>query len=228
VPIGVLEEHLRRLGIHMNWFFRAGKLGPAHERDVVVRAANRPRLSFPGLGITEELLSPNLTGALEMLISTIAPGADSENYSHDGAEAGWCSKERSICGSTTTTCARIPATALLSTARNSIAVPTPIATPTRVLWVITPRALLTDASDELAVAGDHAGPSWITSTLPRGESMTGCGDRVVQGTTNELRRRAHDSKARIHCRRRRWGCRPRARRRPRSGLRGSERRHPAR
>ena len=72
----------------MNWFFRAGKLGPAHERDIVVRAANRPRLSFTGLGITEELLSPNLTGPLEMLISTIAPGADSDNYSHDGAEAG--------------------------------------------------------------------------------------------------------------------------------------------
>lgn len=56
--------------------------------NIVVRAANRRNLSFPGLGITEELLSPNLSGPLELLISTIQPGADSEFYSHDGAEAG--------------------------------------------------------------------------------------------------------------------------------------------
>ena len=88
VPIGVLKSLCDVFGIHMNWFFRAGKLGPADERDVVVRAKNRPRLSFPGLGITEELLSPNLTGQLELLISTIAPGADSDDYSHEGSEAG--------------------------------------------------------------------------------------------------------------------------------------------
>ena len=88
VPISVLKSLCDVFGIHMNWFFRAGKLGPAEERDVVVRAGNRPRLSFPGLGITEELLSPNLNGHLELLISTIAPGADSDEYSHEGSEAG--------------------------------------------------------------------------------------------------------------------------------------------
>ena len=54
----------------------------------IVRAGNRRNLTFTGLGITEELLSPNLAGPLEMLISTIHPGADSEFYSHDGDEAG--------------------------------------------------------------------------------------------------------------------------------------------
>ena len=88
LPIGVLKSICDVFGVHMNWFFRAGKLGPAEERDIVVRSANRPHLSFTGLGITEELLSPTLNGPLEMLISTIAPGADSENYSHNGAEAG--------------------------------------------------------------------------------------------------------------------------------------------
>ena len=53
-----------------------------------MRAANRRNLTFTGLGITEELLSPNLAGPLELLISTVHPGADSEFYSHDGAEAG--------------------------------------------------------------------------------------------------------------------------------------------
>jgi len=62
--------------------------GPAEERDIIVRKRNRRRLTFTGLGIVEELLSPNLSGPLELLISTIEPGADSGDYSHDGVEAG--------------------------------------------------------------------------------------------------------------------------------------------
>ena len=88
LPIDALKRISDVLGVHMNWFFQPGQQGPADERDLVVRAANRRQLSFTGLGITEELLSPNLSGPLELLISTIHPGADSEYYSHDGAEAG--------------------------------------------------------------------------------------------------------------------------------------------
>ena len=88
LPIGVLKEISDELGVHMNWFFHTGQNGPEEERDIIVRAANRHNLTFTGLGITEELLSPNLSGPLELLISTIHPGADSEFYSHDGAEAG--------------------------------------------------------------------------------------------------------------------------------------------
>ena len=88
LPIGVLKKISDALGVHMNWFFQSTGDGDGAERDVVVRATNRRRMSFTGLGITEELLSPNLSGPLELLISTIAPGADSEDYSHDGAEAG--------------------------------------------------------------------------------------------------------------------------------------------
>lgn len=89
LPIGVLKKIGDALGVHMNWFFQSQSGGDAAERDVVVRAANRRRMSFTGLGITEELLSPNLSGPLELLLSTIEPGADSEDYSHDGAEAGY-------------------------------------------------------------------------------------------------------------------------------------------
>ena len=88
LPIGVLKKIADVLGVHMNWFFHEGTEGPADERDLIVRAANRRNLTFTGLGITEELLSPNLSGPLELLISTIHPGADSEFYAHDGAEAG--------------------------------------------------------------------------------------------------------------------------------------------
>ena len=89
LPIGVLKKISDALGVHMNWFFQRTGDGDAAERDVVVRAANRRRMSFTGLGITEELLSPNLSGPLELLVSTIEAGADSEDYSHDGAEAGY-------------------------------------------------------------------------------------------------------------------------------------------
>lgn len=88
LPIGVLQRIADTLGVHVHWFFHSGQQGPADERDIVVRAANRRNLTFTGLGITEELLSPNLAGPLELLISTINPGADSEFYTHDGAEAG--------------------------------------------------------------------------------------------------------------------------------------------
>jgi transcriptional regulator with XRE-family HTH domain len=87
LPIGVLKRISSTLGVHMNWFFHADDV-PSHERDIVVRSHNRRRFTFTGIGIEEELLSPNLGGPLEMLMSTIEPGSDSGDYSHDGVEAG--------------------------------------------------------------------------------------------------------------------------------------------
>jgi len=88
LPIGVLKKICDALDVHMNWFFQPSADVPAEERDTIVRAENRRKLTFTGLGIHEELLSPNLGGPLELLLSTIEPGADSGDYSHDGAEAG--------------------------------------------------------------------------------------------------------------------------------------------
>ncbi|GGC66317.1 helix-turn-helix domain-containing protein [Chelatococcus reniformis] len=88
LPIGVLKKIANLLGVQMSWFFQPETLGPAEERDLIVRAHRRRKMSFTGTGIREELLSPNLNGPLELLLSTIAPGSDSDFYSHDGAEAG--------------------------------------------------------------------------------------------------------------------------------------------
>lgn len=88
LPIGTLRRICDVLGVHMSWFFPNTPLGPVEERGLIVRSKNRRRLSFTGLGIGEELLSPNLSGPLELLMSTIEPGADSGEYSHDGSEAG--------------------------------------------------------------------------------------------------------------------------------------------
>jgi transcriptional regulator with XRE-family HTH domain len=88
LPIGVLRRISDVLGVHIQWFFQHEAGGNDAERDIVVRASSRRRMTFTGLGISEELLTPNLGGPLELLMSTIEPGADSEDYSHDGAEAG--------------------------------------------------------------------------------------------------------------------------------------------
>jgi transcriptional regulator with XRE-family HTH domain len=88
LPIGVLKRISDVLGVHMNWFFHDVGQMTQEERDIIVRRGNRRKLSFTNLGITEELLSPNLSGPLEVLMSTIEPGADSGTYSHEGVEAG--------------------------------------------------------------------------------------------------------------------------------------------
>lgn len=138
LPIAVLKKISDAMGVHMNWFFQQQAVGDASERDIVVRAGNRRRMSFTGLGISEELLSPNLSGPLELLLSSIEPGADSEDYSHDGAEAGlvlsgrlelWVSGRHFSLDEG-------DSFAFKSTEVHRCA--NPGSTATRVLWVITP------------------------------------------------------------------------------------------
>jgi transcriptional regulator with XRE-family HTH domain len=88
LPIGVLKKIANMLGVQISWFFQPETLGPPEERDLIVRAGRRRKMSFTGTGISEQLLSPNLLGPIELLLSTIDPQADSDFYSHDGAEAG--------------------------------------------------------------------------------------------------------------------------------------------
>jgi transcriptional regulator with XRE-family HTH domain len=78
----------RALGVTISWFFEAGSV-PDEERDLVVRRSRRRRLDYSA-GIVDELLSPSLAGALELLASRFPPGASSgeEPYTHAGEEAG--------------------------------------------------------------------------------------------------------------------------------------------
>src|SRR5438552_5124773 len=62
----------RALGVTISWFFQASDV-PEAERDLVVRRARRRRLDYSP-GIVDELLSPNLAGALELLSCRFAPG----------------------------------------------------------------------------------------------------------------------------------------------------------
>ena len=88
VPIAVLQRLCQVFDVSIGWLLGVSRSGPEHERNVILREADRTRLTFPGLGISEELLTPDLGGPLEMLISTLEPGADSNFYSHNGYEAG--------------------------------------------------------------------------------------------------------------------------------------------
>lgn len=89
LTVEVLMRISEALGVPLNYFFQSVATGRRDERDVIVRASERKQLRFPGLGITDELLSPDLNGPLEMLFSTIGPKAESgAPYSHAGAEAG--------------------------------------------------------------------------------------------------------------------------------------------
>jgi transcriptional regulator with XRE-family HTH domain len=86
--IKALHAVSRALGVTISWFFEANDV-PEDERDLVVRRARRRRLDYSA-GVVDELLCPNLTGALELLSCRFPPGASSgeEPYSHSGEEAG--------------------------------------------------------------------------------------------------------------------------------------------
>ncbi|MCC7272945.1 MAG: helix-turn-helix transcriptional regulator [Alphaproteobacteria bacterium] len=86
--INALYAISRALGVTVSWFFDAGA-APADERELIVRRGRRRRLDYSA-GIVDELLSPTLTGALELLASRFPPGASSgeEPYTHAGEEAG--------------------------------------------------------------------------------------------------------------------------------------------
>jgi transcriptional regulator with XRE-family HTH domain len=86
--IKALHAVSRALGVTISWFFQASD-APQEERDLVVRRARRRRLDYSA-GLVDELLSPNLGGALELLSCRFPPGASSgeEPYTHTGEEAG--------------------------------------------------------------------------------------------------------------------------------------------
>jgi transcriptional regulator with XRE-family HTH domain len=84
-----LQKVAAALGVHMSWFFDRGDEGPAEELEFIVRAGRRRKLNF-GLGVTDYLLSPSLSGELELLYTTLAPGAGGGEppISYRGEQAG--------------------------------------------------------------------------------------------------------------------------------------------
>ncbi len=75
VSIDRLKEFADALGVQISWFFHGGMSGPRDERDLIVRKGDRRKLTFTGSGLKEELLSPNLSGDFEMIMTTYEPHA---------------------------------------------------------------------------------------------------------------------------------------------------------
>ena len=72
--LGQLAE---RLGVNISFFFRSASRAP-EEQGLVLRAADRPTIGSEESGLTEELLSPTLSGSFEMIRSIFAPGSSSD------------------------------------------------------------------------------------------------------------------------------------------------------
>ncbi|WP_045835493.1 cupin domain-containing protein [Hyphomicrobium sp. 99] len=87
--IKTLHDIAKALGVTIGWFLHNAEGGDPDERDYIVRASNRRTLRFAS-GITDELLSPNLRGQLELLMSRFPPGSTETGspYTHQGEEAG--------------------------------------------------------------------------------------------------------------------------------------------
>lgn len=85
--IADLKKVARLFGIPVSFFFR-NETAPERERGKIVRAASRAVLGSNEDGLTEELLSPDLSGDFEMIRSVFAPGAASEQFPSRAAQDG--------------------------------------------------------------------------------------------------------------------------------------------
>jgi transcriptional regulator with XRE-family HTH domain len=87
--VSALRMIANTLDVTVSWFFRPSEKDTQSEGAYIVRAQERRKLRFES-GITDELLSPNLAGALELLVSRFPPGSASgtQPYTHRGEEAG--------------------------------------------------------------------------------------------------------------------------------------------
>jgi transcriptional regulator with XRE-family HTH domain len=84
-----LYEISRALGVNVSYFFADGGSDEDSERAFIVRAGRRRKVVFEA-GAVDELLSPNLSGSLEILMSHLPPGSVSgaRPYTHEGEEGG--------------------------------------------------------------------------------------------------------------------------------------------
>ena len=72
--IKTLRDIAKALGVTIGWFLHNAEGSDPDEREYIVRASNRRTLRFSS-GITDELLSPNLRGQLELVLARFPPGA---------------------------------------------------------------------------------------------------------------------------------------------------------
>ena len=87
--VKALHDIADALGITVGWFFRPKDDLKTREHAYVVRRSARRKIVYE-TGIIDELLSPSLSGELELICSRFPPLSESgsEPYSHTGEEGG--------------------------------------------------------------------------------------------------------------------------------------------
>ena len=85
-----LRSLAKSLDVPVSWFFQPSEPENAEESAVIVRAANRRRLSLQKTGVSKELMTPGLSGALQMMLITVDPDATTgpEPNAHEGEKCG--------------------------------------------------------------------------------------------------------------------------------------------
>ena len=87
--IASLRAVAKALAVELSFFFPSSPGSNTAERAYVVRRPGARRLTLEG-GIANDLLSPDLAGPIELLRTTMEPGAWSgDDYGHRGHEAGY-------------------------------------------------------------------------------------------------------------------------------------------
>jgi transcriptional regulator with XRE-family HTH domain len=82
------------LDVPVAWFFHADSGRPEAELNMIVRREDRRQLRLPTVGtnadlVVMDLLTPDLSGDIQLLMMTLEPGFNSgETHHHDGEEAG--------------------------------------------------------------------------------------------------------------------------------------------
>lgn len=90
LPVPVLQAISDVLEVNISWFFHTDSQVPMEELNYIVRSNKRRSLNFSGTGISEELLTPRLSGQLQLILTTLAPkAANGEPRYRKGEEAGY-------------------------------------------------------------------------------------------------------------------------------------------
>lgn len=91
VKLSMLQAISDVLGVSISWFFHTSQEAPQEESDYIVRHNLRRTLDLSSSGITEQLLSPRLSGQLQLILTTVSPGATTgpDARRREGEEAGY-------------------------------------------------------------------------------------------------------------------------------------------
>ncbi len=139
LPIGVLQQISEALGVRVSWFFQSDDEIPEDERDTIVRAAHRRSVTFSGIGVREELLSPRLSGQLLLIMTRLAPKASGGNEPRrrQGEEAGYVEAGTLELGIGDRTYVLEAGDSFSITGDEPHRVYNPGETETRIVWVVT-------------------------------------------------------------------------------------------